>query len=123
MSVSKSVQTRKIEIEFILQNWDGDFPNDCPKLNGNYYFDDRRENGVGLVIGDDMISISDLDQAIVNFLTPIKDNFAEFKKFSPILRALIYNYVYTCSVTIKCISLIEQSGAELDINVYPTTHE
>ncbi len=123
MMLSDSVETRTVEIELALRNWNGLFPGECPEIDADYYFEDHRENGWGLVVGNEMLLTGNLDQAIADFLTPIIGNAETLKVFSPVLRIAIYNHAYTCSMTIKCIPLIAKFGAELDINVYPTADE
>jgi hypothetical protein len=103
-----------------LQHWHGKFPDDCPNLEKNYYFEDQRNNDLGLIIGEDMEPTGNINQAIVDFLTPIMGNANTLKAFSPILRIKIYNKAYSCSINLNCLNLINSFGAELDINVFPT---
>jgi hypothetical protein len=120
MKLSNSADTRTVEIELILQNWVGQFPESCPKFSSEYYFEDHRDNGVGLVVGKDAPQTGDVDQAIVDFITPILDHAELIKSANPVIRAMIYNRAYTCSITIKCAALIASIGAELDLRVFPT---
>lgn len=123
MMLSDSIETRTIEVELALRNWNGIFPNECPEIDADYYFEDRRENGCGLVIGNEIPPTGNLNQAIIDFLNPIVRNAEALRAFSPVLQVTIYNHAFTCSMTIKCISLIADFGAELDIDVYPTAAE
>jgi hypothetical protein len=116
-----SVETREVEVELILPGQDGVFPAACPRLDANYFIEDRRVDGVGFVISEDMPKTGNLDQAIVDFLTPIKNNAGALKSLSPILRVAIYNRALTCSMSITCVSLIDHFCSELDIRVYPTS--
>ena len=117
---SDDVETREVEIELILPNWSGSFPVDCPRLDVNYFFEDQRDVGRGLVVSEDMPETGNIDQAIVNFLTPIVGNAGVLKIYSPILRVAVYNRAYTCTLNIKCLTLLSLFGAELSISVYPT---
>ena len=120
---SVSTETREIELELVLPSWDGAFPIDVPCLAVNYFIEDRRESGMGLVISEDMPATGNLDQAIADFLTPILKNAEVLKAFSPILRVAVYNRAFTCSVNIKCLPLLVSFCAELDIVVYPTADD
>ena len=120
MKRSSSLDTRHVEVELILQDWKGAFPESCPKLSAEYYFEDHRVDGVGLVVGKDIAPTGDVDQAILNFLTPIMDYKEVVKSANPVIRVIIFNRAYTCSVTISCTALIASIGAELDLRIYPT---
>jgi hypothetical protein len=120
---SDAFETREIEVELVLPNWDGEFPADCPRLSANYFREDRRETGMGLVISEDMPTSGDLDRVISEFLTPILNDANILKAYSPILRIAIYNRAFTCSMNIKCLPLLVMFGAELDIVVYPTSED
>ena len=121
--IPDSINTREVEVDLILQKWHGKFPDDCPNLETNYYFEDERNNNLGLIIGEDMNPTGNINQAIIDFLTPIKENANILKAFSPILRVKIYNKAYSCSINIKCLNLINLFDAELDINVFPTNDD
>ncbi len=120
---SVATQTREIELELILPSWNGTFPADCPHLAVNYFIEDRRKSGMGLVISEDMPPTGNLDQAITDFLTPLLKNSVTLKAFSPILRAAVYNRAFTCSMNIKCLPLLVSFCAEIDIVVYPTADD
>lgn len=117
---SDAIETREIEIELILPTWEGEFPADCPRLSANYFREDRREAGMGLVISEDLPKSGDLDGLIGLFLTPILADANFLKAFKPILRVAIYNRTFTCTMNIKCLPLLVMFGAELEIVVYPT---
>lgn len=118
---TESADAREIEVELILQTWDGDFPDGCPRLDSNYFLDDRRENGRGLVISEDMPVTADLDKAIVDFLLPLQNNAGTLSAYSPLLRVAVYNRAYSCCLYLKSLALIAEFGAELEINIYPTS--
>ena len=115
--------SHEIELELILPSWDGAFPADCPRLAMNYFIEDRRESGMGLVISEDMPPTGNLNSAIVDFLTPILSNAEVLKSFSPTLRVAVYNRAFSCSMNIACLPLLALFCAELDIVVYPTVNE
>ncbi len=118
-----SIDSREIELALILPAWTGVFPSDFPRLAVDYYIEDRREGGAGIVISEDMPVTGDLDLAITNFLTPILANADVLKAYSPYLRVAVYNRAFTCSMTIKCLPLLVAFGVELDIVVYPTSDD
>lgn len=117
----ESVNTREIEVELILQTWDGDFPDGCPRLDSNYFLEDRREDGRGLVISEDMPVTADLGKAIIDFLLPLQNNAGTLSAYSPLVKVAVYNRSYSCCLHIKSLALIAEFGAELEINVYPTS--
>lgn len=119
MSV-ESANMREIEMELILQTWQGNFPDDCPRLDSNYFLEDRREHGRGLVISEDMPVTENLDKAIVDFLSPLINNAEILSAYSPLVRVAVYNRKFSCCLYIKSLPLLVQFGAELEINVYPT---
>jgi hypothetical protein len=121
--ISDSIETREVVIELILSEWDGVFPVDCPRLDVNYFFEDRRGSEAGVAISDDMPLTGNVNKAIVDFLTPILKNAEALRVFLPILRIFIYNKAFSCSINIKCLPLIALFGAELDIRVYPTVDD
>jgi hypothetical protein len=120
MKRSNSLDTRQVEVELILQNWKGAFPESCPKFSAEYYFEDHRGDGVGLVVGKDIVPTGDVNQSILNFLTPIMHYKEVIKSANPIIKVMIFNRAYTCSITISCSALIASIGAELDLRIYPT---
>jgi hypothetical protein len=120
---SAPTASREIELELILPSWNGAFPADCPRLAVNYFIEDRRENGTGLVISEDMPPTGNLNKAITDFLTPISQNSEVLKAFSPILRVAVYNRAFSCSMNIACLPLVVSFCAELDIVVYPTADD
>lgn len=115
--------TREIEVELILQTWDGDFPDGCPRLDRNYFLEDCRGQGRGLVISEDMPATADMDKAIVDFLSPLRNNADVLKTYSPLIRVAVYNRAFSCSLNLRSLPLIVQFGAELEINVYPTSND
>jgi hypothetical protein len=117
---SESQETREIELELILQTWDGIFPGGCPRLDSNYFLEDRRVQGGGLVISEDMPVTGNLDRAIHDFLSPIENNADVLRAFSPLLRVAVYNRAVTCSLHTASLPLIVRFGAELEIKVFPT---
>lgn len=121
---SDDIKTREVEIELILPNWSGEFPVDCPRLDANYFFEDQRDVGRGLVVSEDMPQTGNIDQAIVDFLTPILGNAGMLKMHSPILRVAVYNRAYTCTLNIKkSLPLLTLFETELSITVYPTADD
>jgi hypothetical protein len=116
-----SLETREIELELVLQTWDGLFPRECPRLDSNYFLEDRRAQGGGLVISEDMPVTANLDRAIHDFLSPIANNADALRAFSPLLRVVVHNRALTCSLHTASLPLIVRFGAELEINVYPTS--
>ena len=119
----ESANTREIEVELILQTWDGDFPEGCPRLDSNYFLEDRREDGRGLVISEDMPVTADLGKAIIDFLLPLQNNAGTLSAYSPLVKVAVYNRAYSCCLHIKSLALIAEFGAELEINVYPTSDD
>ena len=119
----ESTGTREIEVELILQTWDGDFPGGCPRLDSNYFLEDSRAQGRGLTISEDMPATGDLDKAIVDFLSPLKNNAEALRAYSPLVRVAVYNRAFSCCLYIKSLPLLIQFGAELEINVYPTSDD
>lgn len=120
---SDSIETREIALELILQTWDGVFPAGCPRLDSNYFLEDRRMQGGGLVISEDMPVTGNLDRAIHDFLSPIENNAGALRAFSPLLRVAVYNRALTCSLHTASLPLIARFGAELEINVFPTAQD
>jgi hypothetical protein len=120
VKLSNSTDTRTVEVELTLQNWSGKFPESCPKFPSEYYIEDHRDTGGGLVVGKDAPQTGDVDQAIVDFVTPILAHAELLKSTDPVISALILNRAFTCSITIKCAALIASIGAELDLRVFPT---
>ncbi len=118
-----SIEFREVEIELVLQTWDDIFPGGCPRLDKNYFIEDQRGNGRGLVISEDMPPSGNLDEVIFSFLSPISRNAEALRSFSPVLRIAVYNRAFSCSLYIKSLPLILQFGADLEINVYPTSDE
>jgi hypothetical protein len=115
--------TREIEVELILRTWDGAFPDGCPRLDSNYFLEDRRAQGRGLIISEDMPATGDLDKAIVDFLSPLKNNAEALRVYSPLVRVAVYNRAFSCCLYIKSLPLLVQFGAELEIDVYPTSDD
>ncbi len=122
MSV-ESTNMREIEVELILQTWDGEFPGGCPRLDSNYFLEDRRAQGRGLTISEEMPATGDLDKAIVDFLLPLKNNAEALRAYSPLVRVAVYNRAFSCCLHIKSLPLLVQFGAELEIDVYPTSED
>jgi hypothetical protein len=112
-------QSRDIEIELVLQTWDGVFPTDCPRLDSNYFLEDCRAHGGGLVISEDMPVTASLDRAIHDFLTPIINNAAALQPFAPLLRVTVRNRAATCTLHTRSVPLIARFGAELKISIFP----
>lgn len=119
----KAADKREVEVELILQAWNGDFSTEYPRLDRNYFFEDRREHGLGLVISEDMPVTADLDKAIFDFLSPIRNNAEALRAYAPLLRVAVYNRTFSCCLYIKSLPLIVEFGAELEINVYPTSDD
>lgn len=115
---AESPETRTIELELVLQSWNGLFPTQCPRLDSNYFLEDRRAHGGGLVISEDMPVTGNLDRAIHDFLSPIANNADALRAFSPVLRVTVKNRAPTCSLHTASLPLIVRFGAELEINVY-----
>jgi hypothetical protein len=120
---SDSIETREIELELILQTWDGVFPAACPQLDSNYFLEDRRAQGGGLVISEDMPVTGNLDRAIHDFLTPIANNADALRAFAPLLRVAVHNRALTCSLHTASLPLIVRFGADLEVTVFPTAEE
>lgn len=116
-----SPETRTIELELVLQSWDGLFPAQCPRLDSNYFLEDRRALGGGLVISEDMPVTGNLDRAIHDFLTPIANNADALRAFCPVLRVTVKSRAPTCLLRTASLPLIVRFGAELEINVYRTS--
>jgi hypothetical protein len=115
--------TREIELELIVQGWSGNFPHEFPRLGANYFLEDARSNGRGIIISEEMPMTADLDKAILDFLSPISDNAESLRAFSPLLRVAVYNRALSCSLHLKSLSLLVKFGAEIEINVYPTADD
>lgn len=113
-------ETRTIELELVLQDWNGLFPAECPRLDSNYFLEDRRAHGGGLVISEDMPVTGNLDRAIHDFLAPIANNADALRAFSPVLKVTVKSHAPTCSLHTASLPLIVRFGAELEINVYRT---
>lgn len=116
-----SPETRAIEVELILQSWNGLFPAECPRLDSNYFLEDRRAHGGGLIISEDMPVTGNLDRAIHDFLSPIANNADALRAFSPLLRVTVKSRAPTCSLHTASLPLVVHFGAELEINVYRTS--
>lgn len=114
-----SMDTHKIQIELVLQTWDGVFPGECPHLDSNYFLEDCRGHGGGLVISEDMPVTGCLDRAIHDFLAPIANNAAALHAFAPLLRITLRNRASSCSLHTNSLPLIARFAAELEINLYP----
>jgi len=56
---------------------------DAPRLDSNYFLEDRREQGLGFIISEDMPATGDLDKAIVDFLSPLKNNAEVLRALAP----------------------------------------
>ncbi len=113
------LETREIAIELVLQTWNGAFPGECPRLDSNYFLEDCRAYGGGLVISEDMPVTGNLDRAIHDFLSPIMNNAAALQVFAPLLRITVHNRAAHCALHTKSVPLIARFGAELEIKVLP----
>lgn len=111
------LETREIELELVLQTWDGVFPGDCPRLDSNYFLEDCRGHGGGLVISEDMPITGSLERAIHDFLSPIVNNAAALQGFAPLLRITVRNQSPNCRLHTSSVPLIARFGAELEINL------
>lgn len=118
-----AIDKREVEVELILQTWNGKSPDEYPRLDRNYFFEDCREGGPGLVISEDMPVTADLDKAIFDFLSPIQNNADALRVYSPLLRVAVYSRTFSCCIHIKSLPLIVEFGAELEISVFPTSDD
>ena len=116
---AESLETREIELELVLQSWNGAFPGDCPRLDSNYFLEDCRMRGGGLVISEDMPVTGNLDRAIHDFLSPIMNNASALQAFAPLLRITVRTRAPGCALRTKSVALIARFGAELEIRVVP----
>ena len=114
-----SMDTRKIQIELVPQTWDGVFPGGCPHLDSNYFLEDCRGHGGGLVISEDMPLTDSLDRAIHDFLSPIVNNAVALQAFAPLLRITVRNRALADTLHTSCVPLIARFGAELEISFHP----
>lgn len=116
-------KNRDVEIELLFPVWEGKFPDDFIALGGNYLLEDRREQGTGIVVSTDAPVTGDASEAIRNFLNPIIEKANEIMINNPVLRVVVFNRAVTLSITIDCLPLLVQFGAELDVIVYPTSDD